>query len=162
MAHSKTFVLPTSIISSIDVARLEREVESVRGFLEQAERRKAGERTALPKMSRMLEEIAEENAVNLLHVDQLQKLEDILKTLKVQAPVIHLSFAAEPTSAFLQKLVSWFRKEVHPLTLLQVGLQPSIAAGCIVRTTNKYFDFSLRQYLTGSKQQLIELMEGGK
>jgi hypothetical protein len=30
--------------------------------------------------------------------------------------------------------------------LVRVGLQPNIGAGCVVRTTNKSFDFSLRRF----------------
>ena len=41
--------------------------------------------------------------------------------------------------------MAWLRREIHPVVLLTVGLQPSIGAGCIVRSTNKQFDFSLRE-----------------
>jgi F0F1-type ATP synthase delta subunit len=59
--------------------------------------------------------------------------------------VLHISFSADPSVSFLEKLMAWLRKEIHPLVLVTVGLQPSIGAGCIIRSTNKQFDLSLRQ-----------------
>ena len=56
-----------------------------------------------------------------------------------------MSFSADPSVTFLTKLMTWLRQEIHPQVLLTVGLQPTIGAGCILRTTNRYFDFSLRQ-----------------
>jgi len=41
-------------------------------------------------------------------------------------------------------------------------LQPTIAAGCIVRTTNKYFDFSLRQDFTDKRELLLKQIAGNE
>jgi F0F1-type ATP synthase delta subunit len=70
-----------------------------------------------------------------------------------------MSFAIEPSSFMTQKIVSWFRKEVHPALMLHTGIQPTIAAGCVMRTSNKYFDFSLRQHLTASQGLLTKAIE---
>jgi hypothetical protein len=43
---------------------------------------------------------------------------------------------------------------------MTVGVQPTIAAGCIMRTTNKYFDFSLRQDFEGKRDLLLEELKG--
>jgi hypothetical protein len=42
---------------------------------------------------------------------------------------------------------------------LNVGLQPELAAGCTLRTTNKYYDFSFRKRFERSKQKLLEALE---
>ena len=70
--------------------------------------------------------------------------------------MIHISFAADPSAAFTDKIVAWFRENIHPFVLIQVGLQPTIAAGCVVRTANHSFDFSLRQHFTKQRQLLID------
>ena len=50
--------------------------------------------------------------------------------------------------------MAWFRAEAHPYVLLKVGLQPNIAAGCVIRTSNKYFDLSFRNQFSRSKDKL--------
>jgi hypothetical protein len=42
-------------------------------------------------------------------------------------------------------MMAWLRREVHPVVLMTIGLQPNLGAGCIVRSSNKQFDCSLRQ-----------------
>jgi len=163
MAHDEALqlVVPTSVVTYVDVAHLGREIEAIDAFLQQAQLRKAGESVTMPKLSAMLGELAQVNQLNLLDASDRAKLLQFIQVLKKSAPVIHVSFAAEPSLTFLYKLCAWFRKEVSPHTLLHVGLQPSIAAGCIVRTNSKYFDFSLRQHLTQQKPELAKIL-GGK
>lgn len=162
MAHSEglQLVVPTSVVTYVDVAHLGREVEAIDAFMQQAQLRKAGASVTMPKLSAMLGEITQANQLNLLDTQDRTKLAQFIQALKKEAPVVHVSFAAEPSLVFLHKLCAWFRKEVSPYILLHVGLQPSIAAGCVVRTTNKYFDFSLRQHLTEKKPELAKYLGG--
>jgi F0F1-type ATP synthase delta subunit len=44
--------------------------------------------------------------------------------------------------------------------MLQIGLQPAIAAGCMLRTTNKVFDMSLRTHLMKQSDYLARMIEG--
>ena len=83
---------------------------------------------------------------------------DFLKKVQEEAPAIHMSFAADPSSGFTAKIVGWLRANIHPLTLLQIGLQPTIAAGCVVRTTNHVFDLSLRSKFAAQQQLLIDTL----
>jgi F0F1-type ATP synthase delta subunit len=161
-AKDKVFQLPLSVVSTIDVLRLNHEIETVDNFLVQAAMRKGGEKVIMPRLSKMLEEVATQNNSNLLHEAERAQIKTILAKLKADAPVIHISFATEPGQKFLERLMTWLRGEIHPSVLLQIGLQPSIAAGCVVRTTNKYFDFSVRQYFTDNRPQLISQLEGKK
>ena len=62
--------------------------------------------------------------------------------------------------AFVAKIVAWLRTEIHPLILLEIGLQPTIAAGCVIRTTNKYFDYSIGRHLKRNRGQLVSLLRG--
>lgn len=151
-------ILPSSVSTRIDVAHLGREVEAVEDFLAQATLRKAGTAVVLPRTSRLLEELVAANGLNLLQSTDRANLAKFLSELQTHAPVMHFSFAAEPTAVFLQRLVEWLRTEIHPLVLIDVGLQPTLAAGCILRTNSKYFDLSLRQFLRKQQPKLIELM----
>ena len=157
MAHSSGNVeLPLSVITIIDLGRLERELASIDDFSLQSAIRDAGKQPKLPKISRNLEQMANLNDFNLLIDEDRKKMTILLKALREQAPIVHMSFASDPNLAFLTKIITWFRAEIQPHILLQIGLQPSIAAGCIVRTSNKYFDFSLRKHFAQNHQKLIE------
>lgn len=165
MAHKKTDEapkkagkLPVFIISPADVGRLVQELDSLDNSLHELELRQPGQATHLPHTSKLLGQMIELNELNLLHKSDRQRLRQFLVTVKDRAPVLHMSFSSDPSPAFLEKLVSWLRKEIHPQVLVTVGLQPTIGAGCIVRSTNRYFDFSLRQDFSRKRDMLIKAL----
>jgi len=71
-----------------------------------------------------------------------------------------MSFNADPSPLFSQRLVTWLRQEIHPQVLVQTGLQPSLGAGCTLRTTNQFFDFSLREHFKQNRQLLVQKIAG--
>lgn len=150
--------LPLSIIDRVDVARLLRELDALNNFFETAAVRDPDTKPKMPKTSRHLDEIIQQNKLDALLKADRERLKKFLDEIRAEAPIIHISFSADPSPLFSQKLVAWLRDKIHPLMLLQVGLQPTIGAGCIVRTTNKQFDFSLRQRLISEKDVLIKKM----
>ncbi|MEO5627462.1 MAG: hypothetical protein ABIQ89_01080 [Candidatus Saccharimonadales bacterium] len=150
--------LPISVVSRVDATHLAREVETVGNFLEQQKHHKGRTQIAIPSLSRMLGDITQVNKLDLAKSADRERLYNFLIELKSEVPTIHMSFAVEPPTLFVAKLITWLRSEVHPLLLLDIGLQPSIAAGCIIRTTNKYFDCSMRQHLVSNKPKLLELL----
>lgn len=146
------FVLPTLVTSPGDVNRLLRELELIDNALLQS-----GVRTGsiqLPEVSRLMNQTVELNKLNLLQPEHRSGLKKYLERIRQKAPVMHMSFSADPPAAFIEKLMAWLRREIHPQLLLTIGLQPTIGAGCIVRTTNKYFDFSLREDLSKKRDVL--------
>ncbi len=156
-----TLQLPVSVVSRVDIGRLLREVESIDSFLRQSAIRQPGTAVKLPRTSRLFDETIQLNRVNVLHEDERARLQQFLVEVRTHAPTLHMSFSADPSPIFTQKIVTWLRANIHPLVLLQVGLQPNIGAGCAVRTTNKYFDFSLRSRLDKKGAALAELMKTG-
>jgi F0F1-type ATP synthase delta subunit len=136
--------LPVLAATPTDIGRLQLELAAIDEALLQAGIRKGGE-LKMPHTSRLMDQLIEVNRLTLLHDQDRIALKEFLADIKEKAPVIHMSFSADPTPRFTQKLVTWLRKEIHPSLLLTIGLQPTIGAGCIVRTTNKQFDFSLRE-----------------
>jgi len=153
----KKLELPLTVIGPADVGRLMLEMERLDEALRAAALRSGGE-VKMPKTSRPLDDVAEINKLDLLTKDDRQQLKEFLVSVRDHAPVIHISFASEPSAAFTLKIVEWMRSNIARYLLVQVGLQPSIAAGCVVRTTNKVFDMSLRRYLDSSSGLLLEAL----
>ena len=156
MEPKNQLILPPSVVGPIDIGRMLREAEKLHDFMEQAAIRKTGEPMMLPKTSRLLDEFFQMNHLNALQdADRLSAVET-LKSVRKNAPVVHLSFSADPTPQFMQKIIEWLRANTHPHLLVRVGLQPNIGAGCVMRTTNKYFDFSLRQHFAKHYQFFVD------
>lgn len=160
-APAKQLELPALIFGPIEVRRLARELEALEDYLEQAAIRDKGKQPPLPKTTRLLDALAANNNLNLLVAENRTVLKNFLAQIDTSAPVIHVSFATDPSSAFAVKIVAWLRVNIHPHALLHLGLQPSIAAGCIVRTSNKSFDFSLRNRFHEQRQLLLNAIGGG-
>ena len=161
MATEPSLQLPSIISSRADVARLSREFEALGDYLHQAAlRHTKPEDLKLPKTSRMMDEFVALNKLDVTSRSEHQRGQALLTEASKSAPVLHFSFSAEPSGAFLAKLVQWLRQNIHPLTLVQVGLRPNIAAGCIVRTKSRQYDLSLAQGFSESRQLLIEQLRG--
>lgn len=150
--------LPMGVVGRVDVGRLRREVEAIDSFLAQAAIREPGTPMKLPKTSRLVDETIEANGLNMLVEDDRNRLVHFLMEVYAHAPTIHISFSADPSPNFTARLIRWLREEIHPLILLQIGLQPSIGAGCVVRTTNKYFDLSLKHKFAEQSKELGEYL----
>jgi hypothetical protein len=157
MAHENIFKLPRSIVSPSDLKRVKRELDTINDSMLQMEIRQGGEEQAkLPKTSKQLDEVAELNKLNLLHKTDREHLTKLVEKLVDKAPVIHMSFSAEPSGEFLDGLTKYLRESFDQYILITIGLAPSIGAGCIVRTTNKFFDLSLKQTLLSHKTELFK------
>lgn len=149
-------ILPERLTSSVDLARLIRELSALDESLRQAKIRKPGAPTQLSRSSQTLEELARVNNVHLTDDVQRTQLLELLTAFQAHAPRVHMGLATEPTAAFTRKIVIWMRANIHPLVLLEVGLQPTIAAGCTIRTNNKFFDMSLRNHFANNRELLIQ------
>lgn len=159
MSEQRAFVLPVSIVSPTDIARLKREIDNVDSFFRQAQiREQPGQQEAMPRLSRLMDQLASDNQLNMLQEDHRAYIAQALEQLHSDAPVLHMSFSVDPPGSYVQKIVGWLRKNIHGQVLVTVGLQPNIGAGCIVRTTNKIFDFSLREYFKDKRSFFIDKM----
>jgi hypothetical protein len=155
--------LPISVVGPVDVGRLLRELEAINNQLLQTKLRHDEHEQAKPRLTQLMEQTLELNKLNILHPTDRKRLQELLETVRESAPVLHISFSAEPASAFIEKLMAWLRREIHPVVLLTIGMQPNIGAGCIIRSTNKYIDCSLRQDFLSKKDILLsKIMAGDK
>jgi hypothetical protein len=159
-AKKATLQLPVAVVTKVDIGRLLREVEALNNFLNQSTIRKPGEQAKPPKTSRLMDEIITINKLNVLVAEEREQLYKFLEDVRKTAPILHMSFNSDPAPMFMRKLTTWLRNEIHPYVLVQIGLQPNIGAGCILRTTNKYFDFSLKQHFLNERGLLMESIAG--
>lgn len=153
--QSNPLQLPVGLVTHADASRIAREAEAVDNFMRQAAIRTPGTPVQMPKTSHLFEELVSINKLNLLQEPDRERLAKFLHAVMTTAPILHISFNTDPSPLFQQRLITWIRQQMHPFVLLQIGLHPSIGAGCVVRTTNKYFDFSLRQRFADQRKLLI-------
>lgn len=144
--------LPNDVVSPTDIYRLLREIEMLDEFFRQAQIRTGGTPQAPPRYSRLLDSVVTLNEVNLLEEHQRQELVDVFQHIAQTSPVLHMSFSVDPPGAYVQKIVAWLRENLQDDILLRVGLQPNIGAGCVVRTTNHAYDFSLRKFFDSKRE----------
>jgi F0F1-type ATP synthase delta subunit len=155
MAHD-AIKLPLSVYGPSELGRLKRSLESYSSEYHQATlRAKTEKHVTAPRAPRVLQEFAVLNELDLGKLKDRESLLNMINDLAASAPTVTVSFAVDPSSAFMNKLVEWFRVQIHPTVLIRIGLQPSIAAGCTVRTPSKVYDFSLRNKFTEQRELLI-------
>ncbi len=152
--------LPLGIISKTDLIRMQRELTKLDDYFVAAAARKPGDSLQAPRVSHALDMLARDNKINLLEAGQRKSFKTELEQLIAKAPSMHLSFASDPSPKALEQLIRWFRDNIHPQALLQIGIQPSIAAGCVLRTSNQIFDMSLRTNLKKEEPYLAKLIDG--
>jgi hypothetical protein len=148
--------LPDRIIGSVDLSRVIRELKAIDDWLNQASLRTPGQAMKVPKTTQSLEDLAALNGVSLLEPAQRTQFIELLEAFREHAPRIHMSFAVEPTARFTTTVIAWLRQNIHPLIMMEIGLQPTLAAGTMVRTTNKLFDMSLRNRFRDNRHLLVQ------
>ena len=152
------FVLPLSVVSKADVARLVREAEKVDNDLTSAAiHAKVGTAEAQrPVLSEQFMEFLQLNKLMLTSSRDRTELIKQMRLLKEKAPVIHMTFATVADPDSLRQLAQWLRTSIHPQAVIAVGVQPGLVAGVYLRTTNHVYDLSLRAALKGSRQVLTK------
>lgn len=148
MPHS-AMVIPGSVVSRADISRLIREVEAYSEAAYQAELRHA----AAPSTSYAspgFQELERDNKEVFASAAARKALIEALRDFQQSAAQVHVSFASQPSVKAVQQIVAWFRRNTQPNIVVQVGVDPSIIGGCVVRTTNKVFTFSMADALRSS------------
>lgn len=155
------FVLPTTVVSKMDISRLVSEAERVDNELTTARiRAKAGSsEQEKPPFSEQFGKFLEQNNLNFDDDHHRSDIITQLRLLKDNVPVIHMTFAVTADRESLQELVQWLRTSINPQTVISTGLQPAIVAGVYVRTPNHVHDLSLRAKLKESRDVLVKELE---
>ena len=152
--------LPTGVVSTGDARRLRRDLAALEDTLQAIRLRTNAPVAKLPRLSRSLEEFASTNRLNFLLPDDRHHAAVFVDYVLKKAPVMSISFASEATRKFTTELVLWLRANFDSEMLLEIGLEPNIAAGSVVRTTNRVFDFSLIKHLEAQQPLLMKQLLG--
>lgn len=152
--------LPTGVVSTGDARRLRRDLAALEETLQAVRLRTNAPVAKLPRLSRSLEEFASTNRLNFLLPDDRHHATVFIDTVIKKAPVLHISFASEATRKFTTELIMWLRANFDSEMLIEIGLEPNIAAGSVVRTKDKVFDFSLMKHLESQREMLMERLLG--
>ncbi len=152
--------LPTGIVSTGDARRLRRDIAALEETLQAIRLRTNAPVAKLPRLSRSLEEFGSTNRLNFLLPDDRHHAAVFMDYVLRKAPIMRISFASEATRKFTTELVLWLRANFDSEMLVEIGLEPNIAAGCVVRTSDKVFDFSLIKHLESKRPMLMERLLG--
>jgi hypothetical protein len=147
--------LPDAIGTVSDVLRLQRELEKIADAILRLKVKSAESvAKAAVDMSPIFREVCAANKLDMTRAEHRRALSEWLDYLMADAPVAHISLAAEPSSSAVSQLVSWFRHNVHRYTLLRVAISREIVVGCVVRLGSKVYDMSLSQALHRAEPDL--------
>ena len=152
----RELVLPLLVTSPVDVGRLLREVDALDNALMAHDVVGKDQPVKMPKTSLLIDAMIDANKLDLTDPAERKTLMTFLQTIHAKAPVLHISFSADPAPAFIEKLMTWLRREISAQLLITIGLQPNIGAGCMVRSPNKFYDFSLRKNFAKNRELLME------
>lgn len=150
--------LPLSLASRQDLTHVHRELRVFLDMVTQSILRHDNP-IQYPSISVTLRALATENQLDLRDEETCKRLLAELDKLKIDAPMLHISFPIDPSAEVIKRLITWLREEIDPRIIIQIGLQPTIAAGIVLRTPNHQFDFSLRQHLYKNRAKLREALE---
>ena len=154
-------MLPASVVSKADVARLAAELERIDSDLStNTVRAKVGASTfEVPPMSRQLADFVLENKLDVAAATTRTQLIKRVGAMKDTLPIVHMTFASEADRESLGQLALWLRTSVHPQAVIDVGLQPGLVAGVYLRTANRVFDLSLKGALKQGRGILASDLE---
>lgn len=161
------FVIPPTVVTKVDIARLLSEAETLDNDLTTAAIRTRTGASASPPpiISEQLTDFLTANQLKIDDDQQRQQLIAALRQLKSAVPTVHLTFASVADQTSLQQIVTWLRQSIHPQAVMTVGLQPSLIGGVYVRTANQVFDLSVRAQLANHRGALVkelEALSGGR
>ena len=149
------FMLPKSLVGRIEVARLIRELERVDVDLT-AQAIRTPDDVHIPVTSQILSDVLVLNQIEIRDERQRKQLMEVLNKVKDTAPSMQITFASNPEPEITHQLVEWIRVNLHPVALVTVGLQPGLVGGCVVRTPDHIYDFSLRRQFRQNVPMLAE------
>lgn len=157
----RSFIIPYSIMTRADIARLVREFERVDNDLTASGAKMhvgLGDDSSVA-LSPQLADFLSQNKLQPRNGTERTALIKQLRLLKTAIPVVHMTFATEADEETLKYLVQWLRQSVHAQSVLVVGLQPNLVAGVYIRTQNRVYDFSLRTRLQTQRSVLTSALE---
>ncbi len=150
----KDLKLSLEVQKPSELRKLLRELDNLKNTLQ--ERRLRQDQSISLHLSTKLAGLFKINNLNYNKEEDIVTLEDFLKNVEARALFVHFSFNQSPNEQFLTKLTDWLRNNIDPQVLITVGITNDIGVGFILRSTNKYFDFSLGTVLKDKRDILTK------
>ncbi len=155
--------LPNSIGGKRDLILATRQVEQILNdrLQDEVRERFGAKKVGTKAGQQMLGELLETNKLK----DDTQSLKQLLQQLegiRQHSPQIRISFAQEPDQDLYKRIVAWFRTEIDPGVLVQIGVQPAIGAGFILKSPMRRYDFSLKTKILSSTPKFLEVLHRAK
>lgn len=148
--------LPVDVYSPDQLSELLLQLQDVAGVVRGAAARKDAEHEPLT-LSPELEQLLTVNKVAVDDVAALEALgKEVVATLD-RAPAVHVLLAAMPGRVIRRQLVTWFRTQVNPLTLLTFAARSDLGGGAIVQAGSHLYDLSFRRTIIDNKKRLTEI-----
>lgn len=150
MKSDSVILLHISIISPMDLGRLQRELYNLDISLQA----KSANQTKPLRISPQLDNLIKSSGIDLNSIEDRKLLTQQLQAVRRTAPVVNMAFASTPDEASLSKILKWFREFGHPNTLIDISVNPHLGGGCVLKTATKTFDLS---YSNKFKQTPLKL-----
>lgn len=91
--------------------------------------------------------------------EAVENLRAQLEQMAATAPAITLTLAASPPRTLRNELVRWLRQSIRPDILVNIHVNPDIAGGVVIRSTNRIYDCSFRSALLAHADQFGKVLE---
>lgn len=157
-----TLRLPDSIITSADVASVQREIHAYSARLSHDDiKRRTGAKThdtpfeLSPAATELVNVTLGAGSVSASRLDELHAK---LETYRKSAPTITITLAAIAPGELRQKLIGWVRRELDPTMLIQFKVNRAILGGMVVTRGSRIFDWSYRRKLLSSDVSFAEVL----
>ena len=97
--------------------------------------------------------------VELTDIDQVETAIKVIQEWLKTAPIVHLTFSTPPSSVIQSKIIDCLHKEIDASVLADFRVDNQVAAGFLLRTKNRMFDFSANGLLWQHRGQIGELVK---
>ncbi len=152
-------LLPVDIASPAQLSELIGELHTYRNQLRNAAVQAKVKKTPLieTELSDELANLLHNNKIDAIDSQQLDTLHKELQKTLTTAPVMHLTFAANPGRTLRRQLTVWFRTQIEPTSLLTFAMRSDIGGGMLLQAGSHFYDYSFRDRILANKSRLMEI-----
>jgi hypothetical protein len=150
-----SYKLPLSLYEPDQLAMSAEELKSLAERLSRPPAKKPVEVPLLDETEALLAELP---AAKRRQPAALYELAEQIEKLSVAAPRLTLTLAALPSSHLREDLVKWARTNLTANVLVVFRVNPDLAGGLMMRTTNRLLDCSFRQRLLAEPTGFTEVL----
>ncbi len=98
-------------------------------------------------------------SIDLIDSKAIKQMVRVIKDWLKVAPVVHLTFSALPPSSDRVAIIDWFHQHISPSVLVDFRVDSHLAAGFILRTKNRIYNYSGNDKLWQNRHQLVEMVK---